>query len=79
MLQGKKPDPTGVYRSLKLMEQKGLVTAVWDVSNPGAAKRLYEITNDGLKCLKTWINTLEDYHRSLGLFLSFAKNTVLNR
>jgi len=79
MLQGKKPDPSGVYRCLKLMEQQGYVTAVWDVSNPGPAKRLYTITDDGLKCLKTWINTLEDYQRLLGLFLSFAKGAVLSR
>jgi len=79
MFQGKKPDPSGVYRCLKQMEQSGHVTAVWDVSNPGPAKRLYKITDDGLECLKTWINTLEDYHHSLGMFLSFAKSTVSNR
>ena len=76
MLQGKKPDPSGVYRCLKSMEQHGYVTSVWDISNPGQAKRLYKITDDGVKCLHTWISTLEDYHRSLGLFLSFVKNSV---
>jgi DNA-binding PadR family transcriptional regulator len=79
MLRGKKPDPSGVYRCLKLMEQGGYVTATWDISNSGPAKKQYKITNDGLECLKIWINTLEDYQRSLELFLSFAKNTVQNR
>lgn len=78
MLHGKKPDPSGVYRCLRQMEQQGLVTAIWDVSNSGPAKRLYRITDDGLDCLRTWINTLEDYHRSLGLFLALAKNAVQN-
>ncbi|EHQ89688.1 PadR family transcriptional regulator [Desulfosporosinus youngiae] len=78
MLQGRKPDPSGVYRCLKSMEQQGYVTSVWNISNPGQAKRLYRITDDGIRCLQTWINTLEDYYRSLGLFLSFAKNAVLN-
>jgi DNA-binding PadR family transcriptional regulator len=77
MLQGKKPDPSGVYRCLNQMEQGGYVTAIWDVSNSGPARKLYKITDDGLECLKTWINTLESYHNSLGLFLSFAKETVL--
>lgn len=77
MLRGKKPDPSGVYRCLKSMEEHGYVTSLWDISNPGAAKRLYRITDDGIKCLRTWINTLEDYHRSLGMFLSFAKNAVV--
>lgn len=79
MLRNKKPDPAGVYRCLKIMEQRGLVTAVWDVSNSGPAKKLYSITDDGLECLKTWINTLDNYYNSLGLFLSFAQKTVLNR
>ncbi len=77
MLQGKKPDPSGVYRCLKQMEQDGYVTADWDISNSGPAKKLYKITGDGVGCLKTWINSLEDYYHSLGMFLSFAKNTVL--
>jgi len=76
MLQGKKPDPSGVYRCLKQMEQGGYVTAVWDLSNSGPAKRLYRVTDDGLECLKTWINTLEDYQHSLELFLAFAINKV---
>jgi len=79
MLQGKKPDPSGVYRCLKSMEQHGYVTSDWDISNPGQAKRRYKITDAGIKCLHTWINTLEDYHRSLGMFLSFAKNTLLTQ
>jgi DNA-binding PadR family transcriptional regulator len=74
MLHGRKPDPSGVYRCLKQMEQGGYVSAVWDVSNPGAAKRLYKITEDGLECLKIWITTLDAYHHSLGMFLSFAKD-----
>lgn len=76
MLQDKKPDPAGVYRCLKKMEQSGYVTAVWDVSDSGPAKKMYTITTDGLECLKTWIVTLDNYHSSLGLFLSYAKNTV---
>ncbi|QDR81576.1 PadR family transcriptional regulator [Sporomusa termitida] len=76
MFQGKKPDPSGVYRCLKQMEQDGYVTAVWDLSNSGPAKRLYRITDDGLECLKTWINTLEDYRHSIGLFLDFARDRL---
>jgi DNA-binding PadR family transcriptional regulator len=77
MLQGKKPDPAGVYRCLNHMEQGGYVTASWDVSNSGPARKLYKITDNGLECLTIWINTLESYHKSLGLFLSFAKQIVL--
>lgn len=78
MFQGKKPDHSGVYRCLKQMEQGGYVNAAWDLSNSGPAKKLYKLTDDGLECLKTWINTLEDYQHSLGMFLVFAKNKIQN-
>lgn len=76
MLQGKKPDPSGVYRCLRLLEQRGLVTASWDVSDPGPAKKLYKITESGIKCLKNWVNTLENYQRSLEMFLLSAKSAI---
>ncbi|WP_425059608.1 hypothetical protein SCACP_02020 [Sporomusa carbonis] len=79
ILQGKRPDPSGVYRCLRLMEQRGLVTAVWNVSDPGPARRLYTITDIGLECLRNWIHTLENYHRSLGNFLVSAKNAICSR
>lgn len=79
MLHGKKPDPSGVYRTLRLMEQRGLVTAVWKMPDQGPAKRRYGITDDGLECLQTWIKTLTEYHHSLGLFLSVTKDTLLKR
>jgi DNA-binding PadR family transcriptional regulator len=58
ILQGKKPDPSGVYRCLRLMEQRDLVTAAWNVEEPGPAKRLYIATDKGLACLRHWMNTL---------------------
>ncbi len=79
MLHGKKPDLSGVYRTLRLMEQRGLVTAVWKVSAQGPAKRRYGITAEGLECLQTWIETLTEYHHSLGLFLTAARDTLLKR
>ncbi len=79
MLQGRKPDLSGVYRTLRLMEQRGLVTAEWKVSDQGPAKRRYGITAEGLECLQTWIKTLTEYHRSLGLFLAVARDTLLKR
>ncbi|XER14135.1 hypothetical protein SATMO3_44170 [Sporomusa aerivorans] len=77
MLRGRRPDPSGVYRCLKQMEQGGYVTAAWDVLSPGPAKRLYKITADGQECLKTWLATLTDYHQALGKFLNYAQNVII--
>lgn len=76
ILQGKKPDPSGVYRGLKAMEQRNLVTADWDLSEAGPAKRLYTITDKGVDCLQHWLLTLECYHQSLGNFLVLMRHRV---
>ena len=58
---GEKPDVSGIYRSLKSMASKGLVVSSWETPGQGHAKRLYEITSAGEKCLAQWAETLESY------------------
>src|SRR5215207_3071991 len=41
------PDPTGVYRVLRSMEEDGLVVSTWDFGDSGQAKRRFELTADG--------------------------------
>jgi DNA-binding PadR family transcriptional regulator len=38
---GQRPDASGVYRFLKVMEGKGLVCSSWDISGSGPAKKAY--------------------------------------
>ena len=47
MFGGKKPDPAGIYRTLKKMEEQGFVTSEWDTPTSGAAKRLFSLTPEG--------------------------------
>ncbi|NHM26648.1 PadR family transcriptional regulator [Desulfofundulus sp. TPOSR] len=77
MFGGYKPDPAGVYRSLKTMEKRGLVVSSWDISRTGPAKRFYRITEAGKECLCRWIDTLEEYRRIIGLLLSEAKKVTV--
>lgn len=65
MFGGKAPDPTGVYRILKQMENNGLVNSAWDTSESGPAKRCYELTDDGRACLRRWIDALSCYSASI--------------
>ena len=44
-------DPTGLYRTLKKMEESGLLTS----------RIVYEITDEGRVCLVFWRATLLDY------------------
>lgn len=66
LMEGKRPDPTGVYRLLDAMEEQGLVSHTVTASEEGPAKRLYALTRSGNKCLDKWIRTLKKYQRNIG-------------
>lgn len=65
MFGGKKPDATGIYRSLKRMEESGLVTSEWNTPEQGAARRMFTLTDKGLLCLRRWIDALACYELTI--------------
>ncbi len=62
-------DPASVYKSLRQMEQEGLVTSQWELSERGPARRVYSLTSDGRDILEAWALTLEQNRAILGRFL----------
>jgi len=79
LLGGSRPDPTGVYRMLRIMEKRGLVVSSWDLSDSGPARRLYRLTPEGCQCLGRWVKTLTDYHRAIGGLLAAARQASAGR
>jgi DNA-binding PadR family transcriptional regulator len=79
VMAGSRPDPTGVYRMLRLMEKRGLVVSSWDFSASGPAKRQYRLTPEGRRCLGRWVKTLADYHRAIGGLLAAARQASAGR
>ena len=73
MFGGQKPDATGVYRFLKQMEERALVTFTWDLSENGPAKRLYTLTEAGRACLARWTDTLATYRDAISELLDTAR------
>jgi len=65
MLDGVKPDDTGVYRLLRALEEQGLVGHRSAESERGPGRRVYKLTGAGRKCLRKWTATLDDYQRSV--------------
>ena len=61
MFGGSKPDAAGIYRTLKRMEEQGLLTASWDTPDAGQAKRMFDLTQKGRDCLRRWIDALACY------------------
>ena len=76
MFGGHKPDGAGVYRFLKTMEAKGLVASQWDTSQRGPARRSYEITAAGERCLRTWLRTLETYRDAINSLVRAARKAT---
>ena len=47
-------DPTRVYRRLRRLDDEGFLESAWLTENPGAARRAYKITEEGLDFLQSW-------------------------
>jgi PadR family transcriptional regulator PadR len=67
---GTAPDPGNFYRMLRGLEEEGLVSSKWDTQNTGPARRVYELTDQGLDFLQAWAVTIQQTHQSLERFLS---------
>jgi DNA-binding PadR family transcriptional regulator len=76
MFQGHEPDNTGVYRFLNAMEDRGLLTSAWDMSDSGPAKKLFDLTSQGRECLAKWVATLREYRLQIGELLEHLQRAT---
>lgn len=65
----KQADPGLLYRSLRAMEQEGLVKSDWEVSELGPPRRRYELSDEGKDWLHAWAGSLRETERMLDRFL----------
>ena len=72
----RQPDAAGVYRFLKAMEDRGLVSSAWDLSGTGPAKRLFDLTGEGNACLGRWAATLEEYRGHIGQLIQSLRRAM---
>jgi poly-beta-hydroxybutyrate-responsive repressor len=62
-------DVGNLYRTLRALEDEGLVSSEWDAELPGPAKRTYTLTQDGRDALAAWLASLGELRESLASFL----------
>jgi PadR family transcriptional regulator PadR len=62
-------DPSTIYRFLRDMEERGLVSSRWDTSSAGPARRVYHTTEEGDRCLAWWVDDLRETDLVLHHFL----------
>jgi poly-beta-hydroxybutyrate-responsive repressor len=63
-------DPGLLYRTLRQLEQEGLVRSMWDTEGPGPARRLYELTPEGVEHLHAWAIDVRHHRQRLDRFLA---------
>jgi PadR family transcriptional regulator, regulatory protein PadR len=67
-------DPGAIYRTLNILEAKCFIKSVWKTGKPGAAKKIYSITGDGLELLKRWVAEIKERKKTLELFINRYEN-----
>jgi DNA-binding PadR family transcriptional regulator len=58
-----------LYRVLRGLEEDGLVTSRWEAGEPGPAKRIYELTDEGRRLLDEWATALRGSRERIDNFL----------
>ena len=67
-----------LYRTLRQMENNGDIKSTWDTTKPGAARRMYSITEAGEAYLDLWIKLLQQQQRNTEAFLKLYQR-ILDR
>lgn len=63
-------DSSVVYRTLRDMEQAGLVVSAWETEGSGPPRRVYSIAPPGDEYLSCWVQDLRETDRVLHAFLA---------
>jgi len=63
-------DPGRLYRTLRSLEQAGLVRSAWEPSEAGPDRRVYVLTSAGVEELHVEAKSVLRAREKLGLFLS---------
>lgn len=67
---GQAPDPGTLYRTLRALEEDGLVRSTWDTEGAGPARRVYELTEQGIEFLHAWAVSIRGTRAQLDKFLA---------
>ena len=68
------PDHSGIYRLLRSMEKRGLLTSQLTESESGPARREYALTERGRLCLEHWMGALARYRETIDAVLQLCRS-----
>mgnify|MGYP001009140892 CR=1 FL=1 len=67
--EGSSSDMATLYRTLRQLEDAGVVSSEWEEGSQGPRKRVYELTKDGLLLLDNWASVIKQNKDRLIRFL----------
>ena len=67
-VEGQAP-PGMIYRHLRDLEKNGLVASEWETDGTGPAKRVYQLTADGIEVLGYWVIYMKNQAKKLLSFI----------
>ncbi len=73
-----KQDMGAIYRVLRKLEKEGIVKSQWEAGGTGPAKRLYEVTSEGIKYLEGWVQSIQFNKQRLERFLKEYEQITSN-
>lgn len=70
---GPAPDTAAIYRMLRELERRGLVTSEWKGGGSGPRQRIYRITPEGTARLEEWLRALKERVALLNRFIAMCE------
>ena len=68
------PEPGAVYTMLRRMEERGLVTSEWERKESGVDRRVYTLTEAGVKALKEGLKMVKRRRQLMDSLVQFYDN-----
>jgi len=65
------PEPGAVYTMLRRMDERGIVTSEWEKKETGADRRVYTITEAGVKVLKEGLEMVKRRRQLMDSLLQY--------
>ena len=72
--EGSSSDMATLYRTLRQLEENGMVASSWEEGSQGPQKRVYEITSEGLALLDSWAVVVRKNKNRLSKFLGLFES-----
>jgi PadR family transcriptional regulator, regulatory protein PadR len=75
-LEAEAIDAGTLYRTLRRLEQDGILKSEWSTEGSGPAKRIYTVTAEGYEFLRSWYASVEAIRGNLDVFLRECRETL---